>query len=139
MDDVLSKGISIPFTAGLIALVFTFGLISYNKTKPMQRAADNNLNTVNQSLTANSFSMYDGTIVPGSAVISAINTKASPQITIHVTTDASSRDYTSASYNVVDIDDPAYIEENGEFQSTLKKNANGSTIGITFTQVSSGL
>lgn len=134
MDEATSKGISLPITALLIVLVCTFGLILYNKTKPMQKTADNNLNVINQSMTSTSFGLYDNTVVSGSSVISAINTKASSEVVIHVKTNKSSVDYTSASYNVTDINDTDYIEETANFRATLDKNENGSTVGINFEQ-----
>lgn len=138
MDETTPKGLYLVAGILLSILIITFGIITYNKTRPMQKQADNNLNTVNQALATEKYSIYDERIVPGSIVVSAINTKASPSLVIHVTTNSSSKNYTSASYNVSDVSDPNYIEENGGFRATLNKNSNTSVVGITFVQVSSG-
>lgn len=134
MDGATEKGVSIPTSLVLIVLICTFAVMIYNKTKPMQKTVDTGINTISQSLTSNSFGIYDDTIVSGSSVIGAINTKANSQITVHVTTNASSKDYTTASYNITDVNDTDYIEESANFKATLNKNENGSIIGITFEQ-----
>jgi hypothetical protein len=138
MDDTASKGISLPVTIVLIVIICTIGILLFNKTKPMQKQANIGLDTMNQSLSTKNFNQYDNQTVSGASVISAINTKASSQVIIHVKTNSGSKDYSSASYNVKDVSDPNYIAENGKFKSTLNKNQNRSVVGITFVQVESG-
>ncbi|MCH4200139.1 MAG: hypothetical protein LKF87_12300 [Clostridium tyrobutyricum] len=134
MDDATSKGISLPVTIVLIVIICTIGILLFNKTKPMQKQANVGLDTMNQSLVTNNFNEYDSQTVSGASVISAINTKASSQVVIHVITKTASKDYSSASYNVTNVNDSNYIEETANFKSTLNKNENGSVVGITFTQ-----
>jgi hypothetical protein len=121
-------------TIVLIVIICTIGILLFNKTKPMQKQANVGLDTMNQSLITNNFNEYDNQTVSGSSVISAINTKASSQVVIHVKTKESSRDYSSASYNNVNVNDLDYIEESANFTATLNKNTNGSVNGITFVQ-----
>lgn len=138
MDDSVNKGIFIPIALVLTLLAATFCIRLYNKTNLLHKQANVGLDTMNQSLGTKNFNQYDNQTVSGASVISAINTKASSQVIIHVKTNAGSKDYSSASYNIKDVSDPNYIEENGKFKSTLNKNQNRSVVGITFVQVSSG-
>ncbi len=87
-------------------------------------------------MTANNYSAFDNQSVSGGDVISAINTKATTDLTIIVITnsDTVGITYSSATYNISDTSSIDYIEPNATFHSVIGKTYNGTVTTITFTQ-----
>lgn len=108
----------------------------FNKTQPIIEKSDTKLDTVATQLNNSEFKKYDGTTISGSDVISLINTKASSNLTIKVKTNSnpSGKSYNSGSYNLKDIYDVNYIEEQAQFDSVLVDTSNGTVTGITVTE-----
>lgn len=135
MDSPVVKKIFLSIAVLLAIVVVTFAVNTTNKTKPLEQTSDQALTTINQNFASNQYSSYDGQIVSGSDVISVINTKASPDITITVTTKAnSSIPYNAPNYNVTDIDSKDYIEPTAAFMSEIKRTTNGTINKINFVQ-----
>ena len=104
-----------------------------------EKEASDNTDRIVQSMTAASFSPYDGKIVTGSDVITAINLKASKSVLINVTTGIKTKTklvYTSANYNISDSTLDGYIKSNSNFSSVIGYSSNKTVSSITFVQIS---
>ncbi|MDT8718230.1 hypothetical protein IAI10_16305 [Clostridium sp. 19966] len=128
-------------THGSVGIILTLGVITFfvaifGLSGPLRTLASSNLKSTVQSFTASTFSNYDNTEINGSEVISAINTKASSDLSVIVKTksDTVGKKYNTGSYNISDSSDPDYIEGEATFTSVLGKTTNGTIISITFTQ-----
>ena len=133
----INKVIEYALEVIVILLVATWALGMFFKVGPLQKQASSNTDTIVQSMTTASFSSYDIKDVTGSDVVTAINTRASKDITVKVTTKSAPTVpvlYTFANYNIATSSDPAYIEPSGLFKSTITKTTNGTVSAINFIQ-----
>ena len=136
MGENARKALFMAVSVFLALLLIGAGISYYNKAQPVMETSNNRIDTVSAQLTNSEFKLYDGTTVSGSDVISAINTKASSNITVRVKTNSnpSGKSYNSGSYNIKDITNDNYIEDTASFSASLNKTDNGTVTGITFTQ-----
>ncbi|ARC83096.1 hypothetical protein U732_49 [Clostridium argentinense CDC 2741] len=136
MDSPVVKKIFLALAVLLTLIVAKYALNMHNKTQPLERSSETALNTINQSLTTNEFSSYDNQYVSGAEVISVINTKATNDLVVRVSTKATSTytEYTSPSYNITDIKNGKYIEPTASFLAIIGRTDNGTINSITFTQ-----
>ena len=132
----INKVIEYALEVIVILLVATWALGMFFKVGPLQKQASSNTDTIVQSMTTASYSAYDNKLLSGSDAVTAINTRASKDITVSVTTlnGPTTTAYTFASYNLSDASQPAYIEPSGNFQSDIVKTTNGTVKQITFVQ-----
>lgn len=117
-------------------IIITIGITYYNKTEPVMNTSNSKIDSISAQLDAIDYKSYNGTKVSGSEVISAVNTKASSNVTVTVKTskNSSGKSYNSASYNIKDIHDANYIEATALFNSEIEKTDNGTITGIIFEQ-----
>lgn len=117
-------------------IIITVGITYYNKAEPVMSTSNAKIDSISAQLDSIDYKNYDGKSVSGSEVISAINTKASSNITVKVKTSSNSsgKSYNSSSYNIKDISDKNYIEATAIFDSKIEKTDNGTVTGIIFEQ-----
>ncbi|WP_315069304.1 hypothetical protein [uncultured Clostridium sp.] len=136
MGENARKAIFMAVSVFLCLLLIGVGITYYTKAQPLMDNSSNKMDTVSTQLTNAEFKHYDGKELPGSDVISTINTKASSNLTVKVKTNSnpSGKSYNTGNYNISDISDDNYIEETAMFDSDIVKTDNGTVTGITFTQ-----
>ena len=117
-------------------VIISIGITYYQKTQPVMENSSNKIDSITAQLDSVEYKLFDGRNVSGSDVISAVNTKASSNITVKVKTSAnpSGKSYNSGSYNIKDIHHRDYIEATATFEAQLEKTDNGTVTGITFEQ-----
>ncbi|WP_321835681.1 hypothetical protein [Clostridium butyricum] len=117
-------------------VIISIGITYYQKTQPVMENSSNKIDSITAQLDSVEYKLFDGRNVSGSDVISAVNTKASSNITVKVKTSAnpSGKSYNSGSYNIKDIHHKDYIEATATFEAQLEKTDNGTVTGITFEQ-----
>lgn len=117
-------------------VIISIGISYYEKTQPVMENSSNKIDSITAQLDSVEYKLFDGRNVSGSDVISAVNTKASSNITVKVKTSAnpSGKSYNSGSYNIKDIHHKDYIEATATFEAQLEKTDNGTVTGITFEQ-----
>ncbi|UYZ39108.1 hypothetical protein OD350_28975 (plasmid) [Clostridium beijerinckii] len=130
------KGLFMAVSIFFAIILITMGITYYNKTRPILDNSSTKMDTISTQLDSIDYKSYDGTTVPGSEVISCINTKASGNVAVKVQTSSNSsgKTYNSGSYNIKDIHDNNYIEPTAEFEAKIVKTENGTVTGITFEQ-----
>lgn len=136
MGENSRKGLYIATGVFFAILIISIGINYFLKAQPVMEKSSNKIDSVTAQLDSIEYKLFDGRPVSGSEVISAINTKASSNITVKVKTSAnpSGKSYNSGSYNIKDIHHKDYIEATASFESQLEKTDNGTVTGITFEQ-----
>lgn len=136
MGENSRKGLYMAVGVFFALVIISMGIKYYLKAQPILENSNNKMDSISSQLDSIEYKSFDGTSVSGSEVISAINTKASGNITVKVKTraNANGKTYNSGSYNIKDIDDDNYIEATAMFSSEIKTTENGTVTGITFEQ-----
>ncbi|WP_346869104.1 hypothetical protein [Clostridium sp. UBA5119] len=135
-----NQNAAIKIAIGVIMTLILVGamITLFLKVVPSIDKANSKIDTISSQMDMIYFKSYDDTEVSGSEVISAINTKASSDITVKVTTQAGTEaTYNSSTYNITNVNDKNYIEPTAKFDSTVERNSNNAVSGITFVQLAS--
>lgn len=132
MDGIVKRALFLSVVVFFSLFLISKGISFYTKTEPILNTSSSKLDTVSAQLDSIDFKSFNGTTISGSEVISAINTKASSNITVTVKTSSnpSGKAYNSASYNIKDIYDNNYIEATAQFLCELEETDNGTVTGI---------
>ncbi len=133
-----NQNAAIKIAIGVIMTLILVGamITLFLKVVPSIDKANSKIDTISAQMDMIYFKSYEKTTVSGSEVISAINTKASSDITVTVTTQAGSKAvYNSSSYNITDVNKDDYIEPTAKFDSKVERNSNNAVSGITFVQL----
>lgn len=130
-NTAIKMSTDVIITLYIVGIIVTLTLI----LQPTLDKVIKKTHTVSEQMDTLSYKTYDNSPASGSEVLSAINTKASKDFKIFVTTKAGGTVvYTGYSYNITDINDTNYIEPTGEFMANLTKTTNKTISGITFIQ-----
>lgn len=118
-------------------VILSAGIGYYLKASPVLEKSNSKMDVVTTQLDIVEFKSFDNTTISGSEVISAVNTKASNNITVMVKTKGNQvgKAYNSGSYNIKAITDKDYIEATAQFKAEIQKTDNGTVTGLTFTQL----
>lgn len=133
-----NQNAAIKIAIGVIMTLILVGamITLFLKVVPSIDKANSKIDTISSQMDMIYFKSYEKTTVSGSEVISAINTKASSDITVTVTTQAGvTTPYNSSNYNITDVNDHKYIEPTAKFKSEIERNSNNAVSGITFVQL----
>ncbi len=133
-----NQNAAIKIAIGVIMTLILVGamITLFLKVVPSIDKANSKIDTISSQMDMIYFKSYEKTTVSGSEVISAINTKASSDITVTVTTQAgTTKKYNSSSYNITDVNKDDYIEPTAKFNSKVERNSNNAVSGITFVQL----
>jgi len=134
-----NQNAAIKIAIGVIMTLILVGamITLFLKVVPSIDKANSKIDTISAQMDMIYFKSYDNTNVSGSEVVSAINTKASSDITVTVKTQASSKEvnYNSSTYNITNVNDSNYIEPTAKFKSEVKRNSNNAVSKIVFTQL----
>lgn len=119
---------------GLIVVAST-GWILLGKGKSLVETSSTKVDVLSKSLSNSQYSSYDGTLVSGADVISAIRLYRK-DLTVNVdTSSGSNQAYTSSNnYAVTDPTNANYIEPTGNFSASITTNANDTVTTISFDQ-----
>lgn len=136
MDSPVVKKILLALAILLTIGVVAYAVSTYNKTKPMEKASDQTLNTITQNLSSNEFDRIDKQTISGSEVIGLINTKATTEVKVVVKTKKNTTGvtYTSPSYSITDINNGDFVEPTAPFKVEVSKTENGTVNLLTLTQ-----
>ncbi len=133
-----NQNAAIKIAIGVIMTLILVGamITLFLKVVPSIDKANSKIDTISSQMDMIYFKSYDGTKVSGSEVISAINTKASSDITVSVKTQAGvAKEYNSSTYNITNVNDDNYIEPTAKFDSEVKRNSNNAVSKIIFVQL----
>lgn len=129
-NSVIKMAVGIIITLMVIGI----GIGLFAKVLPSLDSAHKKVDTVTEQMDSMYYKNYDSTVVSGSEVLSAINTKASEDVTVTVATIGVTTPYNSSTYNQTNVNAKDFIEPTAKFKATIDRNDNKAVKGITFTQ-----
>lgn len=118
---------------GALLVLAVIVVIIWKAITPLQQTG-NKIDNYTVQFENAEYNAYDNAEVSGSEVISAVNTKASNNITVKVITKSGTHDYNGEVYNIKQVTNADYIEPTARFDAQVDRTANKTIVGITFTQ-----
>ncbi len=144
------KGLTLAAGIIITCIIISLGFYVAREARDTAANGTGQINKLQAEFSDTSKMMYDGTEVSGSEVLNVIRKFSDETFGILVNTNKKSTYYhyefnaasgelgksTNSSYkNAQDVTNTSYINPTGRFEGSVVKDANGTLIGLIFTQV----
>lgn len=148
MESVVSKYIMLGLVVALVIGLAVYGIMYVNRGKDMVQTQDENWTNLHSMLSESDLQAYNGTLVSGSDVVSAISRYENKDTCIKVTTGRGTFYYNyvlDANNNIITgtptgidkartVTATEYINPTGNFRGSILRDINDVPTGIAFVQ-----